>query len=49
MILQFFMQGKFLELVRIFKKAPPQEKNDAAAILSQIDVTNASKYKDELK
>jgi hypothetical protein len=49
MILQFFMQGKSLELIRIFKKAPPQEKNDAANILSQIDITNASKYKDELK
>ncbi len=49
MILQFFMQGKSLELIRIFKKAPPQEKNDAATILSQIDITNASKYKDELK
>lgn len=49
MILQFFMQGKSLELIRIFKKAPPQEKNDAATILAQIDITNASKYKDELK
>jgi hypothetical protein len=49
MILQFFMQGKSLELIRIFKKAPPQEKQEASAILSQIDVSNASKYKDELK
>lgn len=49
MILQFFMQGKSLELIRIFKKSPPQEKNEAATILSQIDITNASKYKDELK
>jgi hypothetical protein len=49
MVLQFFMQGKSLELIRIFKKAPPQERQDAAAILSQIDITNASKYKDELK
>jgi len=49
MIMQFFMQGKSLELIRIFKKAPPQEKTDAANILAQIDITNASKYKDELK
>lgn len=49
MVLQFFMQGKSLELIRIFKKAPPQEKQEASAILSQIDVSNASKYKDELK
>jgi hypothetical protein len=49
MVLQFFMQGKSLELIRIFKKAPPQERVEAASILSQIDVSNASKYKDELK
>jgi hypothetical protein len=49
MILQFFMQGKSLELIRICKKASPQEKQEASAILSQIDVSNASKYKDELK
>lgn len=49
MFLQFFMQGKSLELIRIFKKAPPQEKSDAAAILSQIDISNASRYNSELK
>jgi hypothetical protein len=43
------MQGKSLELIRISKKASPQEKQEASAILSQIDVSNASKYKDELK
>jgi hypothetical protein len=49
MILQFFFQGKSLELIRIFKKAPPQERQEAATILAQVDVGNASKYKDELK
>lgn len=49
MVLQFFMQGKSLELIRIFKKAPPQEKNEAVDILSQVDIANASRYKDELK
>lgn len=49
MILQFFFQGKSLELIRIFKKAPPQEKQEAATVLAQVDVGNASKYKDELK
>jgi hypothetical protein len=49
MILQTFMQGKSLELIRIFKKAPPQERQEASGILSLIDITNASKYKDELK
>lgn len=49
MILQFFMQGKSLELIRIFQKAPPTEKSEVVTILSSIDVANASKYKDELK
>jgi len=49
MILQFFMQGKSLELIRIFKKAPPVERQEAATIFSQIDIPNAGKYKDELK
>lgn len=49
MFLQFFFQGKSMELIRVFKKAPPQERNDASNILSQIDIANASKYKEELK
>jgi len=49
MIMQFFMQGKSLELIRIFKKAPPVERQEAATILAAIDVSNAGKYKDELK
>ncbi len=49
MIMQFFMQGKSLELIRIFKKAPQVEKQEAANILSVIDVSNAGKYKEELK
>lgn len=49
MILQFFMQSKSQEMIGIFKKAPPQEKGRAADILSQIDIPNLSKYKQELK
>ncbi|GGH74607.1 hypothetical protein HNQ91_004767 [Filimonas zeae] len=49
MILQFFMQSKAQEMIGIFKKAPPQEKGRAADILSQIDIPNLSKYKQELK
>ncbi len=49
MILQFFMQGKSLELIRIFKKAPPQERLQAMTILSQLDIPNAIKYKQELR
>ena len=49
MIQQFFMQGKYQELVGIFKKAQSAEKAKAAELLSELDVINAAKYKEELK
>ncbi len=49
MISQFFFQGKSTELIKIFSKAPPQDKLRASEILQRLDITNASKYKDELK
>ncbi|HQR92570.1 MAG: DUF4835 domain-containing protein [Bacteroidetes bacterium 24-39-8] len=49
MILQFFMQGKYQELVGIFKKASATEKARAVEILSEIDIVNSSKYKQELQ
>lgn len=49
MILQFFMQSKAQEMIGIFKKAPPQDKSRAADLLSQLDIPNLSKYKQELK
>ncbi|WP_207496281.1 DUF4835 family protein [Aridibaculum aurantiacum] len=49
MFTQFFMQGKSQELIRIFKKSPPQEKTRAVELLQKLDVTNANKYKQELK
>lgn len=49
MIAQFFFQGKSDELINIFKKAPQPEKAAAAEILSKIDITNSSKYKEQLK
>lgn len=49
MIVQFFFQGKSTELVRMFKKAPPEQKTRAREILSKIDVSNANTYKTELK
>ena len=49
MISQFFFQGKSNELVKIFSKAPQQDKIRASEILQRLDLTNASKYKDELK
>ncbi len=49
MISQFFFQGKSTELVKIFSKAPQQDKARASEILQRLDITNAGKYKDELK
>ncbi len=49
MINQFFFQGKSTELVKLFSKAPQQDKIRASDLLQKLDVTNANKYKDELK
>ncbi len=49
MFLQFFMQSKATELIGLFKKANPQDKNRALELLSQLDVANTSKYKEELR
>ncbi|MEO6489499.1 MAG: DUF4835 family protein [Ferruginibacter sp.] len=49
MINQFFFQGKSTELIKVFSKAKPQEKSRALELLPKLDLTNASKYKDELK
>ena len=49
MILQFFMQGKYQELVGIFKNASGAEKARALEILSEIDIVNSSKYKEALQ
>jgi hypothetical protein len=49
MISQFFFQGKASELIKIFSKAPQQDKARASEMLQRLDITNASKYKDELK
>lgn len=49
MINQFFFQGKTTELIKIFAKASPQDKTRASEILQKMDITNAGRYKDELK
>jgi hypothetical protein len=49
MIVQFFMIGKSMELIQIFKKSPPQDKLRALEVLQKLDVANASKYQQELK
>jgi hypothetical protein len=49
MIIPFFFQGKSNEIVRVFKKAPPEEKRQAQEMLVKLDITNANLYKQELK
>ncbi len=49
MILQFFMQGKAKEFIGIFKKSPPDQKTRASALLSELDIVNATRYKEELR
>lgn len=46
MILQFFMQGKSNELVKVFSKATAEQKSRAKEMLSKIDITNANAYKE---
>jgi hypothetical protein len=49
MFVQFFLQGKVQELTGIFKKGTPEQKQRAIEILSELDVINASRYKQDLK
>lgn len=49
MINQFFLQGKATELIKIFSKASQQDKLRASELLQKIDLTNAARYKEELK
>lgn len=49
MINQFFFQGKAAEWINVFKKAMPQDKVRARELLAKLDLTNATKYRDELK
>jgi len=49
MIVQFLLQGKYQELIGIFKKGTPEQRSKAAEILSELDVINASRYKQELR
>ena len=49
MIVQLFFLGKSNEFIRIFKKAPMDEKVRTRELLSKLDVSNANSYKQELK
>ena len=48
MVIQFFFQGKSNELVKIFSRAEGDMKTQARNLLTKLDLTNASAYK-ELK
>jgi hypothetical protein len=49
MIVPFFFQGKSNEIVKIFKRARPDEKQRVQEIMSRLDISNANLYKQELK
>jgi hypothetical protein len=49
MINQFFFQGKTTELISVFSKAPDDDKARASELLQKLDITNSSRYKDELQ
>ncbi len=49
MIVQFFMQGKSQELIRLFKKSPSAEKSRAIEVLGRLDVANLTRYQQEIK
>ena len=49
MIVPFFFQGKSNEIVKIFRKAPPEEKQRVQEMMSRLDISNANLYKQELK
>ena len=49
MVIPFFFQGKSGEIVKIFKKAPPEDKQKVQEMMTKMDVSNANLYKQELK
>lgn len=49
MMMQFFMQSKSDELIQVFAKASPDEKSRVVELLQKIDVTNANKYREQLR
>jgi hypothetical protein len=49
MFMPFFFQGKTDEIIRIFKKGNSQEKARIIDLCSRIDISNASRYREELK
>ena len=48
-VLSFFFQGKADEIINVFKKAMPSQKNRVREMLVRIDIANSNKYREELK
>jgi len=46
MFLQVFFQGRSNELFKLFSKAKPEQKSRARELLTRLDVTNVSLYRD---
>lgn len=49
MIVPFFFQGKSNEIIKIFRKARPDEKQRVQEMMSRLDISNANLYKEQLK
>jgi len=49
MIVPFFFQGRSQEIVKIFRKAPPDEKQKVQEMMARLDISNANVYKQELR
>ncbi|RZK30636.1 MAG: DUF4835 family protein, partial [Hymenobacter sp.] len=49
MVMQFFIVGKSDELIKMFQKSPTEEKARVVGMLEKIDITNANKYREQLK
>jgi hypothetical protein len=49
MFMQFFFQGKGVEIGNVFKRGTPDEKSRALDILTRIDVSNLNQYKQDLQ
>lgn len=49
MVIQFFFQSRATEVSKIFLKSPPEEKARALDLLTKLDISNISKYKQDLQ
>ena len=48
MIIQMFTNAKSTEIIEIFKKGTSEEKRSVRTIMSKIDASNASKYRNQI-